>query len=89
MCYIDGNAGGFSSTRLHHYLTTSSGGQSTSTSIMEKLSVFRVFSVFELISLLSSIHHHIANQVSRNCSFPTPPLSVDLQFLWQHTFDCH
>lgn len=66
VCYVDGNAGGFNSSQLQQYLRHQSGGmeeEDVLSTMMGRVHVFRVFSVFELLSLLQSTHYHISHQV--------------------------
>lgn len=63
VCYVDGGAGGFSSELLLQCLRQSGCRREDIPAIMERVRVFRAFSVFDLLSLLHSIHGNISHQV--------------------------
>lgn len=67
VAYVDSSAGGFSSTHLQQRLRVygyGGGGEDVMAYVMEKVHIFKVFSVFDLLSVLYSLQYHISNQVS-------------------------
>ncbi len=63
VAYVDGSAGGLDSAHLWACLEACGGGEKVE-SLMEKVCVFRAFSVYELLSVIHSIHHHVSHQVA-------------------------
>lgn len=72
VAYVDGSAGGFSPTHLQQCLRAWRRGREGTQEeevlahMMEKVHVFKVFSVYDLLSLLYSLQYHISNQVGFN-----------------------
>ena len=58
VAYVDGSAGGFDPAHLWACLD----GKEVE-GLMEKVRVYQVFTVYELLSLLHSIHTHLIHQV--------------------------
>ena len=83
---MEGVAGAFNATRLYHALQMHTGCEEEEglSAMMEKVRVFQVFSVFELLSLLHSIQYHIVNEVSVwVCRVFVSMMLPDQLFLWQ------
>ncbi len=59
VAYVDGSAGGFDPTHLWARLD----GEGVE-GLMEKVRVYKVFTVYELLSLLHSIQTHLIQQVN-------------------------
>lgn len=70
VAYLDSSAGGFSSTHLQQHLGARGYGgggaqeEEVMAYMMEKVHIYKVFSVFDLLSVLHSLQYHISNQAS-------------------------
>lgn len=63
VAFVDGSAGGLDSTHLWACLEAYRGGEKRVEGLLEKVRVFTAFSVYELLTLVHSIHHHVTHQV--------------------------
>lgn len=68
MAYVDNSAGSFSATHMQQCLRAYNYAQEHEilAHMMEKVHIYNVFTVFDLLSVLYSLQYHIAHQVSKS-----------------------